>query len=129
MHSFLPLNFRNLKIYCYLGCGSSRKLGMESKRITDSQITASSETNTNYRASHARVNIHKYYYPWLAATHNHNQWVLVDFKFRATVTDILTQGSGRIGNWFVRSYTVSYSNDRLKFRPYRISGKVKVRLF
>ncbi|XP_028419311.1 von Willebrand factor-like [Dendronephthya gigantea] len=106
-------------------CGYSRKLGMESKKITDSQITASSEYSHTYRAANARINIAKYHYSWLSKHNNHQQWVQVDFKFRATITDILTQGRGR-HNQFVRSYTVSYSNDRLKFKPYRVGNKVKI---
>ncbi|XP_028395746.1 neurogenic locus notch homolog protein 1-like [Dendronephthya gigantea] len=106
-------------------CEYSRKLGMESKKITDLQITASSENNHNRRASNARINAAKTPYAWEPGRADQKQWVQVDFKFRATITDILTQGDVRI-NKFVRSYTVSYSNDRFRFKPYRVGGKVKI---
>ena len=98
---------------------------MESGKIPDSRITATSEWNSLYGAANARLNFAKNSGSWSSKANNLNQWLQVDFKYTATITDILTQGRGRHNQW-VRSYTVSYSNDGVNFKPYQKSGKDKV---
>ena len=98
---------------------------MESGKIADSQVTASSEWNSVHGASNARLNFVKNSGSWSSKRNDLKQWLQVDFKYRATITDILTQGRGRSNQW-VRSYTVSYSNDGASFKPYQKSGKDKV---
>ena len=46
---------------------------------------------------------------------------------QATITEILTQGRNNANQW-VKTYTVSYSNDGLNFFAYCVDGVVKVRL-
>ncbi len=98
---------------------------MESGKIADSQITASSEWNSTYGAANARLNFAKNSGSWSSKANNLNQWLQVDFKYTATITDILTQGRGSHNQW-VQSYTVSYSNDDVNFKPYQKSVKDKV---
>ena len=100
---------------------------MESGKIKDSQIAASSVWDVNHGASNARLNFAQKSGSWSSKRNDVNQWLQVDFKYRATITDILTQGRGRHRQW-VGSYTVSYSDDGVKFKPYQKNGKDKVRL-
>ncbi|XP_028408851.1 fibrillin-1-like isoform X4 [Dendronephthya gigantea] len=99
---------------------------MESGKIPDSQITASSEWDHLHGATNARLNSAKNSGSWSSRLNNQNQWLQVDFKFRATITDILTQGRGIKHNQWVRSYTVSYSDDGHRFKLYQRSGQDKV---
>ena len=99
---------------------------MESGKIPDSRIKASSEWNSVHGASNARLNLAKNSGSWSSRYNNQNQWLQVDFKYRATITDILTQGRGRYNQW-VQSYTVSYSNDGQNFKRYQRSGQDKVK--
>jgi hypothetical protein len=99
---------------------------MESGKIPDSRITASSEWNTVHGATNARLNFGKNSGSWSSRRNDLNQWLQVDFKYKATITDILIQGRGRSNQW-VRSYTVSYSDDGVTFKSYKKSGKDKVR--
>ncbi|XP_028419313.1 uncharacterized protein LOC114545227 [Dendronephthya gigantea] len=98
-------------------CRNSKALGMESGKIPDSRITASSEWDSNHGASNARLNFAKNSGSWSSRYNNQNQWLQVDFKYRATITEIWTQGRGRHRQW-VRSYTVSFSNNGLNFKTY-----------
>ncbi|CAH3013761.1 unnamed protein product [Porites evermanni] len=71
-------------------------LGMESLAIADAQISASSEYNASYAASHARL-----YYKggWVAATNDENQWLEVDMENQLTrVARISTQGAHSDGS-------------------------------
>ncbi|XP_028390594.1 IgGFc-binding protein-like [Dendronephthya gigantea] len=76
-------------------CTNPKALGMESGKIPDSRITASSEWSHLHGATNARLNFAKNSGSWSSRYNNQNQWLQVDFKFRATITDILTQGRGR----------------------------------
>ena len=114
------------KFIAILACLNPKALGMESGKIPDSRITASSEWDSFHGASNARLNFCKYSGSWSSRYNNQNQWLQVDFQYRATITDILTQGRGNHHQW-VRSYTVSFSNKGRKFKLYRRSWKIKVR--
>jgi hypothetical protein len=98
---------------------------MERGKITDAQLTASSVYNSLHGATNARLNFVKNSGSWSSKRNDLKQWLQVDFKYSATITDILTQGRGRFDQW-VRSYTVSYSSDGGAFKPYQKSGKDEV---
>ena len=91
---------------------------MESFAIADAQISASSEYNASYAASHARL-----YYKggWVAATNDENQWLEVDMESQLTrVARISTQGAhsdGSVLGW-VTSYQLQFSSDRVDFQNY-----------
>jgi hypothetical protein len=110
-----------------LACKNPKALGMERGKITDAQITASSVFNSLHDATNARLNFVKHSGSWTSKRNDLKQWLQVDFKYSATITDILTQGRGRLDQW-VRSYTVSYSSDGGAFKPYQKSGKDEVTL-
>ena len=62
---------------------------------------------------------------WIAASSNTYQWVQYDFIYQVTIVEINTQGRSDASQW-VRSFTVSYSNDGIKFKSYPQHGVTKV---
>lgn len=93
---------------------------MESKYIPDSQITASSEWNSNHGPSNARLNFQAgggRTGAWSSKTNDVNQWLQVDLGQKTRVTGIRTQGRSDVNQW-VTSFTVSYSDDGVNFTPY-----------
>ena len=102
---------------------SCRKpMGMESGRILNSSITASTGL-PGYPSYKARLNTNA---GWFAAKQNPNQWLQVDFGSVTQVTAISTQGY-YYGNSWVKSYTLSYSNTGLEpFRSYHQQSLKKV---
>ncbi|CAB4003658.1 Hypothetical predicted protein [Paramuricea clavata] len=89
---------------------------MQSGKIPDSRITASSEWDGNSGPRYGRLHGNKF---WLAArSPDTNQWLQIDFKYKATVTEILTQGRPDYNQW-VRSYTIAYSDDGVNFTTYK----------
>ena len=109
----------------------SRPLGMENRAIRDAQITASSQFNANHGPSNGRLNFKAgggKTGAWSARTNDVNQYLQVDFGHRTKVTEIETQGREDCCNQWVKSYTVSYSNDNNNYKPYRdANGQAKVR--
>ena len=97
---------------------------MESGEIFDSQITASSvfRNKYNFRGLNARLNSDN---SWLSGNANHKQWLQVNFKKRASVMEILTQGRGCCSS-FVKKYFASYSNDGVTFKNYTKNKEIKV---
>ena len=101
---------------------------MESSEIPDDRISASSEWDPNHGPSNARLN----FQPaggktgaWSAKTNDVNQWLQVDFGDTKKVTAILTQGRAEHDQW-VKTYTVSYSQDGIEFIDYTQNGQKKV---
>ena len=89
---------------------------MQSGKIPDSRITASSEwPDGKWGPRYARLHGNKC---WVTQKSDTNQWLQIDFKYKATVTEILTQGRGGKNN-FVRNYTIAYSDDGIKFKAYK----------
>ena len=94
---------------------------MQTKTITDAQITASSSFNSAHGPSNARLHFRSgggKTGAWSARTNDKNQWLQVDLGKNLEVTAIQTQGRYEANQW-VTSYTVSYSNDGKTFHPYQ----------
>ena len=91
---------------------------MESLAIANAQISASSEYNASYAASHARLYCKG---GWVAATNDENQWLEVDMENQLTrVARISTQGAhsdGSVLGW-VTSYQLQFSSDGVDFQNY-----------
>ena len=120
----------NTGLLIALECKQSLRLGMENGGILDNQISASSEWDANHGVINSRLNFKaqgRRKGAWSARHNNVYQWLQVNFKLQATITEILTQGRSNANQW-VTSYTVSYSNDGLNFFDYRVDGVVKVRM-
>ena len=115
----------NFKCECALGytgkqceertCKDPKALGMQSGKIPDSRLKASSEWTSNWGPGYGRLHGNKC---WIAQHSNTNQWLQIDFKYKATVTEILTQGRREKNQW-VKSYTVAYSDDGINFKTFK----------
>ena len=117
-----------LKLSVYKGCKNPKVLGMENGQILDSQITASSQFDVNHGPTNARLNFKAHggrTGAWSSRRNDVNQWLQIDFNYPATIDEILTQGRQSTNQW-VKTYTVSYSNDGVTFNPYRHRGLTKV---
>lgn len=104
-------------------CKDPKALGMQSEKIPGSRLTASSQWNGAWGPSYGRLHGNKC---WIARYRDVNQWLEIDFKFKATIAEILTQGR-RDSNQWVKSYTVAYSDDGTNFKMYKDKGQDKVK--
>ena len=108
----------------YKGC--SYPLGMENRDLPDAQITASSEYDATHGPSNGRLNFKAgggKTGAWSAKTNDVHQWLQVDLGQEMEVQAIQSQGRQDRYQW-VKSYTVSYSNDGITFTAY---GQNRVR--
>lgn len=100
---------------------------MQNGKILDSQIKASSVHNANHQPHFGRLNkINRGGGCWIPISNTLQEWLQVDFKRRATITAILTQGRHNHNQW-VKTYTLSYSKDGIDFIAYTKNGKLHVR--
>ena len=98
---------------------------MEGGEISDDQITASSQSHYDGRAPNARLSFNSG--AWSAKTNDLNQWLQVDFQRSTIITGVSTQGEVRYTN-FVKSYTVSFSDDESNFQSFKTDDmNLKVR--
>lgn len=92
-------------------------VGLQSGAIKNSQITASSEANTNLAAWLARLhNVPKggRKGAWCSRYNNYNQWIQVDFRKAMILTGIAIQGRQDYDQWMTAFY-VRYSMDGVYF--------------
>ncbi|EDO41038.1 predicted protein, partial [Nematostella vectensis] len=95
-------------------------LGMKSKAITDSRITASSTLNSNHSPQRARLDTvlqDSLKGAWSAKTNDMGQWLQIDMGRATKVTRIVTQGRSDANQW-VKSYKIQFSQQDL-FHDYR----------
>ncbi|XP_078351746.1 lactadherin-like isoform X1 [Oculina patagonica] len=105
-------------------------LGMESGSILDSQITASSEHDSEYSSLYAATKGRlrseasgESAGSWSAAFNDPNQWLQIDLLSQYTeVTSVATQGRNVYPQW-VTKYKLQYSNDGVNFQYYREQGQ------
>lgn len=103
-------------------------LGIQDGRITQSMLTASSMYNRYYGPWSARLQARNHGAVrggWLARVNNNHQWLQIDLGAKSVVKRIATQGRYDANQW-VTSYTVSYSNNGVRFYPYRENRRVRV---
>ena len=120
-------------------------MGMESGKILDKQITASSEWSAHHAANQGRLNFQediegavlKNSGSWTALITDQNQWLQVDFLHQEIITSVATQGRNRHPLWpwirhsqWVKSYRLEYSNNGVNFKYYKDARQntAKVRL-
>ncbi|KAL9968117.1 hypothetical protein ACROYT_G026449 [Oculina patagonica] len=108
------------------GCEAcTEPLGMESRYITDAQITASSQWDANHAAIQARLNFLAgggKTGGWSARYNNPGQWLQIDLASYTKVTRIVTQGRNAYNQW-VTKYKLQYSEDGLHYRFYHERGQ------
>ena len=99
-------------------------LGMESRFISDAQISASSQYDGNHAAVQARLHYKAGIFKhgaWSALVNNQNQWLQVDLGAAISVQGIATQGRSNYGQW-VTAYKLEYSIDGASFLYYKDPG-------
>ena len=104
---------------------------MESNAISDVQITASSQHDSNHAPPFGRLHL----LPsvpgaisgaWVAADGDTNPWLQIDLIKRNTkVTSVATQGRQDYPQW-VTKYSLLYSNDSIAWHYYKEQGLKKV---
>ena len=119
---------------CLLYTACNRSLGMESGKILDKQITASSEWDANHTAHQGRLNfkevveggVAKKSGSWVARKNDKNPWLQVDLlREESVVASVATQGRNRNTRWsgphnqWVKSYKLQYSNNGVDFEYYK----------
>ena len=103
-------------------------LGFQDGRVLRSMFIASSMYNHYYGPWSARLQAQNHGQTrggWVAKYNNVNQWWQVDLGVTSRVKRIATQARYDANQW-VKSYTLSYSNDGARFSPYRYRKRVKV---
>ena len=119
-------------------------MGMESGKILDKQITASSEWTARHAAHQGRLNfqevveggVRRKSGSWTALIRDQNQWLQVDLLHQeSVVTSVATQGRNRNPLWgkhnqWVKSYKLQYNNNGVDFEYYKDArqNSAKVRL-
>lgn len=105
----------------YLECQGA--LGMESRAISDEQITASLYTNADHAPYRARLHNQERAGAW--TTPNGQHWLQVDLRDDSIrITRVATQGRYSYDQW-VTKYRLQYSDDGLNFRYYKEQGKTE----
>ncbi|XP_022794505.1 lactadherin-like, partial [Stylophora pistillata] len=109
----------------------SAPLGMESRHIKDSQITASSQWDGNHAAIQGRLNFKAgggKTGGWSARSNNGNQWIQVALGSYTKLTSIATQGRNAHNQW-VTAYKLQYSDDGMNFYYYKVPGHSSPKTF
>ncbi|GAB0187868.1 probable carboxypeptidase X1 [Grus japonensis] len=102
-------------------------LGLESLRVLDSQLRASSDKRYGLGAHRGRLNIQSGLYDgdfydggWCAGQEDTEQWLEVDARQLTNFTGVITQGLNSIWTYdWVTSYKVQVSNDTRTWHPCR----------
>ncbi|XP_065519172.1 probable carboxypeptidase X1 isoform X3 [Lathamus discolor] len=102
-------------------------LGLESLRVRDSQLRASSHKRYGLGAHRGRLNIQSGLYDgdfydggWCAGQEDAGQWLEVDARGLTNFTGVITQGLNSIWTYdWVTSYKVQVSNDTYTWHPCR----------
>ena len=102
---------------------------MESGVITDGQISASSQYDSNHAAIQGRLHFKQAGAKkgaWSAKINDGNQWLQVNLSGYVTLTHVASQGRNGLGQW-VTKYRLQYSTDGTNFMYYQEHGAVKVK--
>lgn len=104
---------------------------MRTGEISNAQISASSELDSNHAAIQSRLNFKAIPWragSWTARRNDFNQWLEVFLGHQLTdVTGIATQGRRDINFWVIR-YKLMLSDRGGTFQYYRQSGQVSVKV-
>ncbi|KAF6292812.1 coagulation factor V [Rhinolophus ferrumequinum] len=119
------------------GCeinGCSTPLGMESGKIENTQITASSFKKSwwgdYWEPFRARLNAQGRVNAWQAKANNNKQWLQIDLLKVKKITAIVTQGCKSLSSeMYVKSYTIHYSDQGVAWKPYRQKSSMVDQIF
>ncbi|XP_054568137.1 coagulation factor V [Eptesicus fuscus] len=119
------------------GCevnGCSTPLGMESGKIENTQITASSFKKSwwgdYWEPFRARLNAQGRVNAWQAKANNNKQWLQIDLLKIKKITAIVTQGCKSLSSeMYVKSYAIHYSDQGVEWKPYRQKSSMVDKIF
>ena len=105
-----------------------KALGIESRAITNSQITASSEHNSYHGVTRVRLHTKEtdatLRGAWVSASNDLNQWLQVDLVKITDVTHVATQGrNSHSPVQMVTEYKLQFSDDGASFMFYKRQGE------
>lgn len=109
------------------GCFSKclKPLGVQSGKISDKQLSASSEWDINHGAKRGRLNIKRngpLRGAWSSRRNDQNQWIQIDLLTSYTaVRGVATQGRDDWNQW-VTKYRLQYGNDGENFEFYTVAA-------
>ncbi|KAM9003604.1 coagulation factor V isoform X1 [Sarcophilus harrisii] len=120
-----------------LGCqvqGCSTPLGMESGKIQNNQITASSTRKSwlggYWSPFYARLNAQGRVNAWQAKSNNNKQWLQIDLLKTKKITAITTQGAKSFSNeMYVMTYAIFYSDRGTDWKPYKDKSSMREKIF
>uniref|UniRef100_G1NNF4 Coagulation factor V n=1 Tax=Meleagris gallopavo TaxID=9103 RepID=G1NNF4_MELGA len=119
-----------------LGCevdGCSLPLGMESGKIKNTQITASSVKTSwfsTWEPSLARLNQKGKINAWRAKSNNNQQWLQIDLLTIKKITAVATQGVKSVSaENFVKTYVILYSNQGSEWKSYTEGSNSVAKVF
>ena len=117
-------NAKNWKVNVFAFSACSGPLGMQSGKIKDSQLTASSKWgNISYWAVvNGRLNSGGFWAP----DAGYGQWLQIAFERETAVMKVATQGSVA-KNYWVRDYKISSTKDQATWNFIMENGANKVR--
>ncbi|XP_028271885.1 probable carboxypeptidase X1 isoform X2 [Parambassis ranga] len=100
-------------------------LGLESLKVKDNQLRASSYKRRGLGPHRGRLNIQSgiedgdiYDGAWCAQVKDKKQWLEVDARHLTRFTGVILQGRSSIWSWdMVHTYKVQFSNDTLVWKP------------
>ena len=107
---------------------NSVPIGIEDGKIPNGYITASSTYNRYTAPWLGRLNNKargRFKGAWSAKRNNRKQWLQFNLGIPTLVTVIRTQGRQDANQW-VTKYKLFYSNNGVRFTPYKKGGRVKV---
>ena len=99
--------------------------------ISDYQISASSQQDSNHSAAQGRLHFKgdgSKVGGWSALSNDIDQWIQVDFGSYTRVTSVATQGSYNDDQW-VTKYRLQYSDDGMTFQSYKKPGDKSTKVF
>ena len=99
--------------------------------ISDYQISASSQQDSNHSAAQGRLHFKgdgSKVGGWSALSNDIDQWIQVDFGSYTRVTSVATQGGYNDDQW-VTKYRLQYSDDGMVFQSYKKPGDKSTKVF
>uniref|UniRef100_A0A4W4GB80 Carboxypeptidase X (M14 family), member 1b n=1 Tax=Electrophorus electricus TaxID=8005 RepID=A0A4W4GB80_ELEEL len=112
-------------VFVHVPVSECPPLGLESLRVRDTQLQASSYKRQGLGPHRGRLNIQSgiedgdiYDGAWCALYEDREQWLQVDAMTTTRFTGVITQGRSSIWSWnWVETFKVQFSNDSLSWMP------------
>ncbi|XP_047136896.1 uncharacterized protein LOC100201272 isoform X1 [Hydra vulgaris] len=116
----LELDFIDSDRQPFLAC--TRPIGMQSNKILNQHITASSNAGQSFAPHYGRLNLPN---GWCSGSNDVLSYLQIDLVKLTVVTGISTQGHPDRSNW-ITSYKLFYSKDDEEYQVYKEFGEDKI---